>query len=209
MSYRLIIFDFDGTLVDSGPWMARALNGVAAQFGFRQVGEAEIEALRGRDSRSVIRELGVPLWRLPAIARHMRRLVEESDHTPPLFPGIAAMLQAVAAGRTLAVVSSNTERAIRRALGPELAGLFAVYACEASMFGKRAKFRRVLKLTGIPASAALAIGDETRDIEAARAAGVACGGVTWGYATPELVRSQAPDHLFESPADIMALAPAG
>lgn len=205
MTHRLIIFDFDGTLVDSGPWMARALNGVAARFGFRQVSEAEIENLRGRDSRAVIRELGVPLWRLPAIARHMRRLVEESDHVPLLFPGVAPMLRTVAAGRTLAVVSSNTERAIRRALGPELADLFDVYACEASMFGKRAKFRRVLKLTGIPASSALAIGDETRDIEAARAAGLACGGVTWGYATPALMRAQSPDFLFDAPEQIAVL----
>ena len=59
-----------------------------------------------------------------------------------------------------------------------------------------------------PASA-IAIGDEVRDIEAARAAGMACGAVAWGYAAPETLRALRPDLLFERMEDIaLALLPA-
>ena len=57
----------------------------------------------------------------------------------------------------------------------ESAALFAHFDCSASLFGKSAKFRRVLRRTGVAPAQAIAIGDETRDIEAARGAGIACG----------------------------------
>jgi phosphoglycolate phosphatase len=111
-----------------------------------------------------------------------------------------------AAGRTLAIVSSNNERTIRRALGPDCAELIHVYACDASMFGKAPKFRHVLKQTRTRADHAISIGDETRDIAAARSVRVACGAVAWGYATPELLRAHAPDFLFNTPDEIVSLA---
>ena len=206
MAYHLFIFDFDGTLADSGPWMIEALNGAAARFGFRQLSRDEIEALRGRDSRSVMRELGVSWWRLPGIAAHVRKLAREAP-PPPLFPEIAPMLRQLRdAGRTLAIVSSNSEETVRRALGPDNSAFIEAFGCDASMFGKAAKFKQVLKQTGVAARNAIAIGDETRDIDAARKAGVACGAVGWGYATPALLQSRSPDHVFATPADIVALA---
>ena len=73
------------------------------------------------------------------------------------------------------------------------------------MFGKAAKFRQVLRQTGVSAAEAIAIGDETRDIEAARKARIACGAVHWGYATAGILAANQPDFMFETPADIIAL----
>jgi phosphoglycolate phosphatase len=206
MRFDLFIFDFDGTLADSGPFMSQAFNKAAARFGFRQLSRDEIEAMRGRDTRTVIRELGVPIWRLPQIAAYMRRLAQQGP-AAPLFPGIAALLHTLhGAGAKLAVVSSNSEDVVRRALGEDCATLVLVYACNASMFGKAAKFRRVLKRTAVAADRAIAVGDETRDIEAARTADIACGAVGWGYATPAVLQAHTPDFFFHTPDDIAALA---
>lgn len=205
MAYRLFIFDFDGTLADSGPWAMKAINLAAAKFGYAQLSDEEIEALRGLDNRAILKKLKVSMWRLPRIAAYFKKLAREAE-SPPLFAGVAEMLRALQTqGATLAVVSSNSEEAIRRALGPESAALFTHYACDASLFGKAPKFRSVLKASRTHRRDAVAIGDETRDIEAARKAGIACGAVAWGYATPDLLRAHKPDHLFASPADIAAL----
>src|SRR5262249_110909 len=110
------------------------------------------------------------------------------------------------AGATLALVSSNSEFAVRRALGPETAALFQHYVCAASMFGKASKFKRVLKAANTPAPQTIAIGHQTRDIDAARAAGIASGAVAWGYATPDVLRARSPDFLFETADAIAALA---
>jgi phosphoglycolate phosphatase len=204
---RLVIFDFDGTLADSAAWMMRVLNEEADRFGYRRVDEAEIAALRGQDNRAIIRALGVPMWKLPMIAAHMRRRIAEDASAIGLFPGTGEMLRALSArGVTLAVVTSNEEAVVRRVLGPELAQLVSFMECRASIFGKAPLLRRVLRRAGIPAAEAIAIGDEVRNIEAACKAGIPSGTVAWGYATPELLHSRNPARFFarmEEMADML------
>ena len=120
----------------------------------------------------------------------------------PLFPGAEAMLRTLRnGGLTLALVSSDNEANARRQLG-EAAHLFSHFDCDASLFGKAAKFRRVVRRAGVAAAQAISIGDEVRDIEAARAAGIACGAVMWGYAAPDALRALKPDLVFERIEDI-------
>ena len=71
-----------------------------------------------------------------------------------------------------------------------------------SLFGKAAKFRRVVRRAGVAAAQAISIGDEVRDIEAARAAGIACGAVMWGYAAPDALRAFGPVMVFRRMQDI-------
>jgi phosphoglycolate phosphatase len=205
MPPRLLIFDFDGTLADSLPWFLAALDETARRFGFHRPDAAQIEALRGLDSRGIMRALGVPAWKVPAIANDLRRRAAEAP-APPLFPGIETTLARLAeAGVTLAIASSNGSAHIRRALGAALAGRIAHFACDISLFGKAGRFRRILRESGIPAGAAMAVGDELRDIAAAREAGLAAGAVTWGYATAEALRRAGPDAVFEAPGDLARL----
>jgi phosphoglycolate phosphatase len=197
MPYSLAIFDLDGTLVDSFPWFLRTINDVADRFGFRRVAEEDVEGLRHASTREILARLEVPLWKLPAIARHARRLKAEAAAEISLFAGVEAMLRTLAEGGVqLALVTSDSEANAREKLG-EAAALFAHFDCAASLFGKAAKFRRVIRRAGIEPGKVIAIGDEVRDIEAARAVGIACGAVCWGYAAPAALRAHGPDHVFE------------
>lgn len=206
MDYRLVIFDFDGTLADSAGWMIGVLNDVAARHRFRQVDNAEIAMLRGKSPKEVLAYLGVPLWKLPAIARDVRKMNAIDAHKIRRFDGVEALFARLkAAGVTVAVVSSNAEPTVRQILGPELAGQVAHWSCGASLFGKAKKFAGVLKASGVAPSRALSVGDETRDIEAAKAVGIASAAVTWGYATRTALEASEPTHLFES---VYALAQA-
>jgi phosphoglycolate phosphatase len=203
MRYSLLILDIDGTLADSFPWFLRHVNGVADKFGFRRIAAGDVEALRRAGPREILKRLDVPVWKLPLIARHMRRLKAAHLDDIPLFAGVDVLLQALAArGTVLAIVSSDSEANARRALGPDNAKLISHYVCGASLFGKAALFKRVLKMARVPAAAALCIGDEIRDLKAARQAGIAFGAVAWGYASAEALRARGPDLVFVSMADI-------
>jgi phosphoglycolate phosphatase len=205
MKYRLAIFDFDGTLADSLPWFRSVFNGVARNYGFRPLNDAEFETLRGVGNREIIRRLGVPLWKMPMIAAYMRRMMAADIDGIALFDGVPEMLRDLkAVDMRIAVVTSNSEENVRRVLGHRNAGLIDHYACGASIFGKPPKFRQVLRRSGVPAHKTICIGDEVRDAEAARSLGIPFAAVSWGYAKPELLEAQAPDRMFTSVGDIAA-----
>ncbi|MBY0423655.1 MAG: HAD hydrolase-like protein, partial [Parvularculaceae bacterium] len=165
----------------------------------------EVELFRGLGGREVLKRMKIPLWRLPQIAAHLRRKAAEGPR-PPLVAGVAdALDEAHGAGRRLAVVSSNAETTIRATLGPT-AALFDFILGGAPLFGKASLLRRALRRAGVAASDAVYIGDETRDAEAAREAGLAFGAVSWGYAARGALDATTPRHVFETPADIAALA---
>src|SRR5262249_4174613 len=139
------------------------------------------------------------------IAHRLRRRMAEDAETIKLFPGAKALLRRLAGhGVVLGVVSSNSAANVRRILGPEAAALVEHYACGAALFGKAAKFRALVRRARVKPSETLCIGDETRDIEAAREAGFASGAVAWGCAPAALRAAAAPPWLFETPADTAA-----
>jgi phosphoglycolate phosphatase len=196
MTYRLAIFDLDGTLADSLPWFLRIVNSVADKHRFRRVEPNEIESLRGKGSREIIKHLQVPMWRLPLIARDVRRMKSEGLDGIKLFAGVDDMLSRVAGrGVVCALVSSDSEDNVRRSLGASARSI-SHYACGASLFGKAKKFARIVRMTGIPPAQTIAIGDEVRDAEAARKAGIAFGAVGWGFATMEALRQTKPALTF-------------
>jgi phosphoglycolate phosphatase len=201
----LVIFDFDGTLADSTAWAIRAVRPLAERFKFKAVTEDEIDMLRGRSSREIIDYLGLPLWKVPLVAAHGKKMMAAEAHAIPLFSGTGDLLRGLsAAGLRLAIVSSNSEATIRSILGDELAGLVDHYGCGAAIFGKAAKFRAVVKAARIPKERVLCIGDETRDIEAAREAGLACGAVEWGYATRSALADHGPTMMFSAMDEIIS-----
>ncbi len=127
MRTSLVIFDLDGTLIDSLSWFPSVANGVAREYGFREIAVNEIEPLRREGPREILRSLKVPLWKLPGIARRMRALKREQIDAMSLFPGVPAMPQRLHdTGLALALVSSDSEDNARRQLGDERAVVLAL-----------------------------------------------------------------------------------
>ncbi len=205
MRYRLAIFDFDGTLADSFSWFLGVVNVLADEHGFRRVEEHEVETLRGQGARQIVAHLRIPAWKMPRVGRRMRQHMARDIEHISLFPGVDRLLRELAGrGVRLAIVTSNAIDNVRQVLGPDVAALIHHYECGASMFGKRAKLRAVLRSSGVPAAEALCIGDEVRDLEAAHAEGIAFGAVAWGYTSPEALRAHAPEEMFESVEEILS-----
>ncbi|MBA3836887.1 MAG: HAD family hydrolase [Zymomonas sp.] len=203
--YKLVIFDFDGTLADSGDWFLSIADDLAERFRFRQVAPDEIEGLRGHTTREVIRYLGIPRWKLPIIARHLHKRLASETHKIALFGGVEAMLATLqSAGVRLALVTSNAEENARAILGPDNMARFEQVECGASLFGKAPRYRRVLKRAGLIAGDILSVGDETRDITAARKVGIDAAAVLWGYARRDALTALDPQLLFDSPDDVIA-----
>jgi phosphoglycolate phosphatase len=140
---------------------------------------------------------------MPFIASHLRALMARDIDRIALFRGVDATLRHLAEqGTAMAVVSSNSQENVRRILGPENAARIQYYECGAALLGKQSKFRRVLAQSGVPPEAAISIGDEVRDLEAARRVGIAFGAVSWGYSDVASLRERAPAEVFETFEDL-------
>jgi phosphoglycolate phosphatase len=205
LKYDIAAFDFDGTLADTMPWFNSILNTVADKYGFRKIDAAERDQLRHRDAGEILKFLGIPLWKLPAIMAHVRTLMQEIDPSVHLFDGIPdALARLKAAGMRLAVVSSNSLENVQRVLGPDTTALFDDYECGTDLFGKAAKIDRLLQRHGTPPERFVLVGDEMRDIDAARKAGVRVSSVAWGYNHVDALRERGPDELILQVADLPA-----
>ena len=201
--YRLAVFDFDGTLADSFPFFLDSFAEIARAHGFRELSREQLLALRGSSAREMMGHTGLPAWKIPRVALHFRRLMAEKRDSIRVFPGVGAMLERLhAASIRIAVLTSNGEDNVRAMLGPALAALVADYECGVAMFGKRRRLRRLVARSAVADAQVLTIGDELRDLDAARACGVAFGAVSWGFTTRAALAARDPDFLFDSPADI-------
>ena len=196
--YRLAIFDFDGTLADSLPWFRASFHDVIARFDLTPVSANELEGLRGLSAREIMARLNVSMWQLPAIVSDMRKRKLAAASETSLFAGIPGMLSDLQRlGIKTAIVSSDSEASVRQVLGPTTTQI-TLFDCGATLFGKHWKFRRVARKLGVKPSETICIGDEIRDIDAAKAAGMDSGAVAWGYALPAALQAAGPTHLFNS-----------
>ncbi|MDQ7914055.1 HAD hydrolase-like protein [Pseudomonas sp. 102515] len=207
MSYRYVIFDFDGTLADSLPFLLSCLGELARTHGFRQPAPDEWPQLRAASLSGLLDSLGIPLWRVPRIARHYRRLlVQRSDQVAPFaqIPSVLDRLQA--SGLALGLATSNSAAAAHQVL-PQAGRLFPDGEFDIPLLGKARHLTRLLRRQGIMPAEALYVGDELRDLQAARRAGLGCAAVAWGYGCPAALRAQQPDLFFEQPAELLRLLP--
>lgn len=206
MKYRLIIFDFDGTLADTFPWLTGILEKVADKYNFNLPAAHELQHMRTRHTRELMEEYNISFWKLLSMSRFVQKNLAQDIHKIQLFPGMEEVLRELhELGVRLAVVSSNSTANVEKVLGPEISSLFEMFECGASMFGKSSRFHKVIKKTKIAPEDTLCIGDEIRDLEAARKAGLDFGAVSWGYTLPEALKEHTPQILFKDVAEIGSL----
>jgi phosphoglycolate phosphatase len=193
MSYKAILFDFDGTIADSMPIMLRSLNAIAGEFGFKPATTEEIPQLRKLSARKFItKRLRIPLWHVMKLRRLERRLKEEfAQHTSSLntFNGMADVLAELRMdGYTVGVVSSAPQDIVENFLRDADITLDFVEA-GGGTFGKARLLSASLALHGLTGLPVLYVGDELRDIEACRRVGIPMVGVAWGLNDTETLVS--------------------
>jgi phosphoglycolate phosphatase-like HAD superfamily hydrolase len=204
MGYELIVWDFDGTLADTFACLVRAYNALAPGRGFRTLDDPV--AARHVPLPGLLRSLGIPLMYLPSFTRVVLTAVRREMASIALFPGIAEVLRELGhARRRMGILSSNAPDNIRACLrGNGVEAHFTSVAGYSRLLGKARGLRRVLRTQQVAGERAVYIGDEVRDVEAARKAGVAVVAVTWGFQSRGLLAAQAPDHLIDRPEQLLA-----
>ena len=221
MSGAMVVFDLDGTLVDTAPDLVDTLNVVFAREGLPAVAYQEARTMIGGGARRMI-ELGLAAEGRAFDRSHIDRLFDDflahyaahiADRSRP-FPGLEAALDTLAAdGARFAVCTNKLEWLsvkLLDALG--LAQRFAAI-CGQDTFAIQKPdpeiLRRTIAQAGGSSDRAVMVGDSKNDIDTARAAGIPVVAVDFGYTEIPVTRL-GPDrvisHFADLPAAVAALA---
>ena len=205
----LAIFDFDGTLADSLTHFMSCADDIARQMAVAPLTHQDVQRLRAMPPRAALREIGLPLWKLPAATLAVYSALRGMKDRIHLFSGMPEALSLlVAAGIDIAIVSSGARDVIHHVLGPKAAQFVSIVA-EVPALNKGEAIRRLLQSGGYAPQQAVYIGDEIRDAEAAASAGLAFGAACWGLPEPHPLTGCDPAYVFLKPGDLAALATVG
>jgi phosphoglycolate phosphatase len=207
-----VIFDLDGTLVDSSADLTAAVNHVLGRLGLPPLLRSTVCAYVGEGVRVLVqRALG------PAHQARLDNAVKMFlayygahllDHTRA-YPGIPETLEGLAARAVQLSLFTNKPVAFSRAIldGLGLLPRFrAVLGGDSLPAGKPDPGGVVFlqALTGCPLERTLLVGDSPIDLRTARAAGVAFCGAAWGL-QPATLRAAAPERIIDAPADLLSV----
>ncbi len=202
-----LIFDFDGTLVDSFRSAMDKLNLLADEFNFRKISDNEIDSLRDLTSRELIKYLEIPIYKIPSVLRRARKYMCSEMQALLPFKNIPEILHELHDMKIpLGILTSNSsENVTEWLICNKMQHLFNFIHIESSYFGKKRILRKILKAYKIDKSQAFYIGDETRDIEAAKECDVYSIAVTWGFNSEKILTRQQPHYIARKPEDILTI----
>jgi phosphoglycolate phosphatase len=199
-----ILFDFDGTLVESMDLSLSLLNGLSEKYHYHRVSQEDVPRLKAMPLPERFRQVGVPAHRIPAISLDFLSLYHKSLESLRPVEGTRALLEALKAqGLGLSVLSSNSVENIQAFLRVNHMELFDhIFSCN-NLFGKDRSIRKFLARFGVDKGELLYVGDELRDIEACRLAEVRIVAVTWGFDPAPLIESGRPDFIAATPGEAL------
>jgi phosphoglycolate phosphatase len=201
---KLIIFDFDGTLADTLGALLRISNRLAPEFGYPQIGDEQLANLKYLSSWEIIKLSKVALWKLPFLLKRVKEEFPREVGNVKLFPGVIELLNTLKLqGYRLGIVSSNAEANIRSLLSKNQIEHLFDFVTTASTFGKGRTIERLIRQYQCPKSDVIYIGDEIRDIQAARSISIRVVAVGWGFNAPTALIDRQPDLFITKPIALL------
>lgn len=197
-----VVHDFDGTIADSGEVNLEVMAKVLNRDPFTA---EEVEEIRALTTLEGMEKLGVKKWQLPRLLVRGRRIAGQNMHRIDAFEGMPeAIGQLSDDGYGQYVLSTNSTGNIRELLDRhDLVDAMTDIYGGSSMLGKAKRLTKLIRREGLVAARCVYVGDEGRDIEAAREAGMRCVAVAWGFQNAELLEAHEPDALVETPAELV------
>ncbi|WP_341708576.1 phosphoglycolate phosphatase [Halopseudomonas sp.] len=208
---RLVMFDLDGTLIDSVPDLAAAVDVMLGQLGRDSAGVEQVRHWVGNGARVLVRRaLAGDIEHAHIGEAETEQALElflqayAGDHSrSTVYPGVRALLDSLVAEQVpLALITNKPSRFVPELLAEkQLDGYFRWLVGGDTLPVQKpdpAALHWVMQQAGVSAPQALFVGDSRSDVLAAKAAGVPVVAVSYGYNHGRPIASENPDLLVDS-----------
>lgn len=201
---KLVIFNFDGTLVNSEEVSINIYNDLAEKYQTKKI--ESIKRLQRLSLFERFKTLDISFYKLPLFAADFTKQYKYSLKSITMVAGIKELLiELKRRGYRLAIVSSNSENNIRDYFRENQLDVIETIVSSGHHLNKDKFIKKLLTSYKLNPFEVIYIGDEVRDIKMCKKLGIKIIGVTWGFDQMDRLNNEQPDYIIDSPQDILPI----
>ena len=207
MKPHIFIFDFDGTIADTHLFIVDIYNSFCDEYNYKKIDVKRLEKYKDKNAAQIIRHLKIPIFKIPAMIARFKEIYQNDIEKIKPFPGMKELLVALKSkGHQLAIVSSNNKENITKFLENHGLLIFDFIHPTNRVLSKDSAIKKFVEQHKLDLERIIYIGDEIRDIEAAKKLRIPVIAVTWGYNSIRALKKRRPDHLVHSPEELLEVS---
>ena len=201
---KFLIFDFDGTMIDSRDVIIQRYNEIADRDHYKKIDKLDVVTLSNLSIAERCRILHIPMYKIPSIALEVRKQYKKDLPNLRIKDQVAELLYKLKTkGFRLGIISSNEKSNIMEFLKRNDLDIFESVFSEKNIFGKHHAIHKFIKKLNLEIGNTIYIGDEVRDIISCKKVSIKVIAVTWGYDSLPFLLENKPDFIAEHPEEIL------
>ncbi len=206
MKYSTVIFDFDGTLVDSTAIVSSIFNSLKNEFNLENFSDKNLKQFKQKSLKDQLAEIKFPKTKLP---RFIKRVHQEfGKHIDELkwCEGFPTALEKIHNQQvSLGVLSSNHKNNLEAFFALQQIELFDFVYSAPKLFSKHKHLKKIIQKFKLDQKEVLYAGDEVADIDACQKVGVDIAAVSWGFDDKKILQNADPTYLLRHPSELLPL----
>ncbi|MEM6821252.1 MAG: HAD-IA family hydrolase [Verrucomicrobiota bacterium] len=196
MKARCVVFDFDGTIADTIEQALIILNKLSTEYGFNELQAGEIAGAKDMTARQFIRHLKVPRLKVPVILHKGKKMLTEHIQNVQPCPGMVELIKTTRQDyEIVGILTSNSQENVEKFLKAHGIDVFDFISTISKLSGKAKSLKAIMRTFNLKPKEVIFVGDELRDIKAAKKATVPVAAVTWGFNSEKSIRHAEPTYV--------------
>ncbi len=213
MKYTTVIFDLDGTLLNTIDDLSDSLNDVLNQHGYKQIPVDDVRRFVGNGAKNLVR-LSLPEQTneevITEVFEEFKKQYKNNmqNKTRPYNGIMELLLDLSRYNYKIGIVSNKFDTAVKDLANIYFGNLISVAIGETNDIKRKPapdSIYTAVKELGSDLNKTILVGDSETDVRTAKNAGIPCIGVTWGFRSREVLRAEGADYLIDTPREILTI----
>ncbi|MFB4322024.1 HAD-IA family hydrolase [Priestia sp. BR_2] len=201
---KVILFNFNGTITNTKFLAIDMYNEIAEKQGYKKISEEDVPYLSALSIRNRCKILNLPLYKMPLVGIAIKRRFQQYIPNLEPVPGMKDTLRLLKqGGYKIGFTTSNNQVVLNEFLINNSINIFDYSYFSFSPLSKSKDISSFLKKYDLKKENVVYVGDELRDIKAAKKNGLFCIAVSWGFDSVELLNTGRADKVITQPKEII------